>query len=59
MSCGDGDCISKLWKCDGEINCADGRDEVNCGKAMTWYTFELNILEHFYFLLWYITLGMT
>ncbi|XP_046850939.1 basement membrane-specific heparan sulfate proteoglycan core protein-like [Xenia sp. Carnegie-2017] len=34
MSCGDGDCISKLWKCDGEINCADGRDEVNCGDAV-------------------------
>lgn len=32
MKCSGGECINKLWKCDGEINCADGSDEVDCGK---------------------------
>ena len=32
MKCNDGKCINNLWKCDGEINCEDGSDEIGCGK---------------------------
>ncbi|XP_042891938.1 uncharacterized protein LOC122266299 [Penaeus japonicus] len=29
-SCGDGTCLQKFQWCDGQENCADGRDETNC-----------------------------
>lgn len=34
FSCGSGStqCIPVFWKCDGEKDCDNGEDEVNCGR---------------------------
>jgi len=29
--CDDGECISRLWRCDLELDCEDGSDERGCG----------------------------
>lgn len=35
FSCGVGStqCIPVFWKCDGEKDCDNGEDEVNCGES--------------------------
>lgn len=35
FSCGAGStqCIPVFWKCDGEKDCDNGEDEVNCGTS--------------------------
>ena len=31
FKCPNGQCVMKIWRCDGEDDCSDGFDERNCG----------------------------
>ena len=30
LACQNGECIDLMYKCDGEQDCNDGSDEINC-----------------------------
>ena len=32
FKCPNGQCVMKIWRCDGEDDCSDGFDERNCGR---------------------------
>lgn len=34
MQCGDGSCIDRAWYCDGEPDCLNGTDELNCTEKI-------------------------
>ena len=41
LQCNQGQCITRRWLCDGDSDCPNGEDELNCKsgkKLLTWDT---------------------
>ena len=32
FACKDGTCIHEIWQCDGDKDCPDNSDEIDCGE---------------------------
>ena len=34
FACSSGECIPEVWRCDEDVDCVSGNDELNCGKCI-------------------------
>ena len=34
FACSSGECIPEIWRCDEDVDCVSGNDELNCGKCI-------------------------